>query len=134
MPRSLSVDLRERVIKAIDEGMRKSDAAKVFKVSRRAIYRWVDLRNKTKSLFPRSGYQKGHSSKIQDPNKFKAFVEKNNQRTVAQMIKSWAEITGVTMSEPVMGKYLKKIGYSSKKKLLVTSKQTLKSVHYFWTN
>jgi transposase len=134
MPSSLSVDLRERVIKAIDEGMRKSTAAKVFKVSRRAIYRWFDLRNETKSLSPKSGYQKGHSPKIQDLDKFRTFVEKNKHYTVEKMSVAWKELTGISISGPIMGKYLKRIGYSSKKKLSGMSKQASKNVHYFWTN
>jgi transposase len=134
MPSSLSVDLRERVIKAIDEGMRKNTAANVFKVSRRAIYKWLDLRNETKSLSPRSGYQKGHNPKIQDLDKFKAFVEKNKHCTVEKMILVWKDLTGVSISGPIMGKYLKRIGYSFKKKRSDTLKQAPKSVHYFWTN
>jgi len=134
MPSNFSVDLRERVVSAVDEGMGKNEAAKVFKVSRRTVYRWLELRNKTNDLSPRSGYQKGHSAKIKDLNEFKKFVEKNSQRTVNQMIVLWSEITGTTMSEPIMGKYLKKMGYTSKKKLFDIPNQTRKSVRYFWTN
>ena len=39
----LSIDLRKRVIDAVDGGMRVTDAVKIFKVSRRVIYNWMNL-------------------------------------------------------------------------------------------
>ena len=71
----LSVDLRERVIAAVDGGMHIDEAVKVFSVCRRAIYNWLNLRATTGSLTPKSGYQKGHSHKIKDWEQFKAFAE-----------------------------------------------------------
>jgi transposase len=116
---ALSVDLRERVIAAIDSNIRIIEIAKIFKVSRKVIYNWLDLRNKSGSLAPKSGYQKGHSHKIKDLEAFKLFVEKNKHNTINQMVVSWKKITGVSMSDVVMGRYLKKIGYSSKKNIWI---------------
>ena len=112
---ALSVDLRKRVMAAIGDNTRITKVAKIFRISRKVIYNWLDLRNKTNSLAPKSGYQKGHNHKIRDLDMFKSFVEKNKQYTARQMIISWEKLTGVKISEPVMGRYLKKIGYSSKK-------------------
>lgn len=112
---ALSVDLRERVIAAVNKNIRITEIAKIFKVSRRVIYNWLNLLNKSKNLTPKSGYQKGHSHKIHDLDKFKLFVEKNKHRTAKQMVVLWQELTGTIMTEAVMGRYLKKIGYSSKK-------------------
>ncbi len=114
---TLSVDLRERVIAAIEKDTRISAAAQIFKVSRRVIYNWLDLRNKNKSLEPRSGYQNGHSHKIKDLNEFKMFVEKHKNCTIKQMMYSWKQLTGVEVSKTAMWNYLKKIGYSSKKNI-----------------
>ena len=39
-----SYDLRQKVIEAIDKGMRKSEAARVFNVSRNTIDLWLKRR------------------------------------------------------------------------------------------
>ena len=55
---AFSLDLRERVITAVDNNMHVDEAVKIFKVSRRVIYEWLELRKETGSLAPKSGYQK----------------------------------------------------------------------------
>jgi transposase len=128
---AFSIDLRERVIAAIDEGQRVTDVSKLFKVCKRVIYNWLNLREETNSLAPKSGYQKGHSHKITDWEKFRNFAENNQHCTVNQMIAKWAELTGITMSDSVMERALHKINYTSKKKLWVTLKPTKKNVKNF---
>ena len=127
-----SIDLRKRVIAAIDNGMRITEAAKIFKVCRSVIYDWQDLFKTTNNIAPKSGYQKGHSSKITDWDQFKLFVEKHKHCASPQMRTEWKKLTNVGMSESVMLRALKKIGYTSKKKLFVMPKQTKKNVIYTW--
>jgi len=126
-----SIDLRKRVIAAIDENMHVDEAVKTFKVSRRVIYEWLELRKKTGSLKPKFGYQKGHSHKIKDWDQFKSFAEKHKQYTAPQMIISWEKFTGVKVSENVMQRALNKIGYTSKKKHLAMLKLMKKSEQNF---
>lgn len=126
-----SIDLRERVVASVDAGTRITDVAKLFKVSRRIIYDWLDLRKETNSLAPKFGYQKGHSHKITDWEQFRNFAENNQHCTVNQMIEKWAALTGTSMSDSVMERALHKINYTSKKKLLATLKQTKKNVKNF---
>ena len=76
---AFSIDLRERVISAVDNNMRITEAVRVFKVSRRVIYEWLDLRKATGNLAPKTGYQKGHSHKITDWEQFKAFANENQR-------------------------------------------------------
>lgn len=127
----LSVDLRERVIAAVDDGMHIEDAVKVFKVCRRVIYNWLDLREKSGSLVPKSGYQKGHSHQIKDWDQFKAFAAANQNYTSPTLRVKWQELTGVAVSENVMLSALKKIGFTHKKKLLTTRKPIKKNVNIF---
>ena len=124
---AFSIDLRERVIAAIDNGMQITEASKVFKVCRSVIYDWQDLFKKTNSFAPKSGYQKGHSHKITDWGQFKIFVEKYKRCASPQMRVEWKKLTNVDVSESVMLRALKKIGYTSKKKLLIMQKQIKKN-------
>jgi transposase len=129
---AISVDLRERVIAAINNGMRITEAAKIFKVGRCAIYDWQRLLKNNNNLTPRIGYQKGHSHKIKDWEKFKIFAEENREYSSPQMAAKWNTLTGSDVSDDVILKALKKIGYTSKKKLSGIQKQTKASVTFFW--
>lgn len=115
MPLPLSVDLRKRVISAIDNGMKINDAAVLFKVCGRVIYNWLKLRETTKSLSPKFGYQRGHSHKIKDWNTFKAFAEANKYCTIDEMKRLWDKQTNDTVARSVIQRGLKKIGFTSKK-------------------
>lgn len=117
--KAFSVDLRKRVIDSVDNNMHIDEAAKTFKVSRRVIYDWLELREETGNLAAKTGYQKGHSHKITDWEKFKIFASKHQQKTVGKLIIEWEKLTGVEMSDSVMERALKKIGYTSKKNFSV---------------
>jgi transposase len=127
----ISIDLRKRVVSSINDGMRITKAAKIFKVSRRAIYNWFDLKEKTSSLAPKSGYQKGHSHKVKDWEEFKLFAAANKHRTIKEMVIVWEKQNNVTISQSAMERSLKKISYTSKKKLFDTKKQMKKNANVF---
>lgn len=122
MKKLYSLDLRERVIEAVDQGMTQVEAAKIFKVSRRVIYSWLQLRLKTNSLAPKTGYQKGHSHKITDWDEFEKFVEQNKFLTGNEMLEKWKALKNVEMGVDVIYEGLLKIGYTFKKKRFVTQK------------
>lgn len=126
-----SIDLRERVISAVDGGMKKVDVAKAFKVCRRVIYNWLALRQRTNSLEAKSGYQKGHSHKVTDWDEFRKFAEANRYCSVKKMTVEWEKTFNTTISETAMEDALKKINFTSKKKHLTISKLTKKNVHNF---
>lgn len=111
----LSIDLRRRVIAAIADDIRIVKIAKIFKVSRRVIYNWIDLQKQTNNLMPKTGYQKGHSHKIMDWEQFKSFVEKHKECTIPKMIVEWKNLTNISVSPSSMSRALKKINYTSKK-------------------
>src|SRR5690242_16768233 len=112
-----SLDLRKRVMNAVSNGMRPTVAAKTFNVSRRVIYRWKNLLKATGDLKPKSGFQKGHSHKIIDLEEFKNFAQQHGGITVKMMIVEWTKLKNQTVSESTMERALKRINFTSKKKL-----------------
>ncbi len=50
MPTPYSYDLRARVLQAIDEGMTKTQASRVFKLSRNTLNLWLKRREETGGL------------------------------------------------------------------------------------
>jgi transposase len=131
MPRPLSVDLRNRIIAVIDDGMKVCEAAKLFNVCQKVIYNWINLRKATNSLEFKSGYQKGHSHKIKNWEEFRVFAAANKHCTIKAMQEKWQKNTNETISKSVIQRGLKTIDYTSKKKLLLIKKQIQKSVNNF---
>lgn len=130
MPKPLSVDLRQRVIDSVDQGIRITDVAKTFKICRRVIYQWLSLKGTKGNLEPKSDYQNGHSHKITDWEKFKAFANEHKHLTIKEMRIIWEQITGTTMSNFVIQKALKKIDFTFKKKHSAMRKPIPKSARH----
>lgn len=124
---ALSIDLRQRVIARVEEGMRISEAARVFGVCRRVIYNWIELLKKTNSLVAKTGYRKGHSHKIKNWDEFRKFAAMNQHRTIKQMAVAWTEFKDESVSKKTIARALKKIGYTSKKNSFFTLRLMKKS-------
>jgi len=110
-----SDDLRQRVINAVDNGMRKTEVAICFNVSRNTIDLWLKRRELTGEVKAKSGYQKGSRHKITDWNEFREFAIANGSLTQAEMAQAWdGEISSYTI-----GRGLKKISFTRKKDLWI---------------
>ncbi|WP_261891496.1 IS630 family transposase [Acaryochloris marina] len=112
MPKIYSYDLRCKVIDAIElDGMRPSEASELFDISRNTINQWQHLKAETGDLHPKPVHHPGHSHKITDWDKFRAFAHKHRHKTQAQMAQLWdGEISDRTISRA-----LQKIGFTRKK-------------------
>lgn len=113
MAKAYSNDLRERVLKAINEGQKTSTVSEMFKVCLKTIYNWKSLKNKTGSFEAKTGYQNGHSHKIKDLEKFKAYVEKNPNQNLEEIADSLGDMSSTTVHRA-----LKKIRFTRKKNQL----------------
>ncbi len=69
-----SYDLRQRMIQAIDNGMKKSEASRVFDLSRNTIDLWLKRRETTGEFQAHTGYQKRSKHKITNWNSFREFA------------------------------------------------------------
>lgn len=127
MPKPYSVDLREKVIQAVEDGVSIPEAAVRFSVSQKVIYNWQHLKNNTNSLEPKKGYQKGHSHSIPDLDLFAEFAKKHTTLNVPQIAAEWKKKHGVKVGREAVRLSLKKIGFTFKKKPLGIKKQTQKS-------
>lgn len=106
-----SVDLRERVLAECDKKvLKRYKIAALFQVTVRTIYTWVTTRDLTGEIEPKNGYQKGHSHKITDTEKFKSFIADNKNSTLKELGEKWGGVTASTI-----GKKLHDIGFTVKK-------------------
>ena len=105
-------------MKALDGGMKKTEASKTFNISRNTINLWLKRRNESGDYRAKKGYQQGYNPKIQDLEEFQEFVQKNSSKTQKEMAEAWGE----KISDQTIGKALKKIGFTRKKNLLISRK------------
>ena len=120
MSNAYSYDLRRKVIEAIElDGMRKSEASEVFHISRNTINLWLKRKAHTGDYRAKSYKPPGHSHKIRDWEKFRAFSVEHSDRTQAQMAQLWGE----QISERTISRALKKIGFTRKKNLRIPGTQ-----------
>jgi len=89
-----TIELRKRVVEAIDEGMSKWQAHQTFKVSRSTIDDWLKLREETSSLAANKSYRRGPKPAIEDSKASRAFFEKHKFKTLAELSDAWFEETG----------------------------------------
>ena len=91
MPKPYSYDLRQKVIQAIElDGMRKSEAAQVFQISRNTINLWLQRKATTGDYQALRNQPPGNNHKITDWEKFGKFVEVNGDKTQVEMAKLWS--------------------------------------------
>lgn len=119
MPAPYSNDLRKKVMAAIDRGEKKSHVSRMFNISRDTIDRWLNRRKTTGSVKALQGYQRGHSHRIQDWEEFHAFAQQYGDKTQAEMAQLWLG----EMSERTMSRALARIGWTRKKRLMVTESE-----------
>jgi putative transposase len=93
MPDSYSLDLRERVISACDEGrLKRHEVAALYNVGESTIYEWLKLRETTSSLAPKP-HTGGRSSEL-DTAVLDELVAAENDRTLAEYATAYAGRTG----------------------------------------
>jgi transposase len=119
MPAPYSYDLRIKVIEAIDGGMGKTQASKIFNISRNTINLWLNKREQTGDYRAKKGYQQGYGAKIPNLEKFREFARKHGNQTQQEMAQAWEE----EISDRTIGKALKKIGFTRKKNLRISRKR-----------
>ena len=110
MPKSYSLDFRLKVLKAIDEGQKKSLVSRTFNVSRNTIDLWLDRRETTGSVEPRTYVKRGPDPKISDLDAFRQFVLSHGHLTHSQMAQQWPE----PVSRRTIGNAIKRIGFIRK--------------------
>ncbi len=117
MAKPYSYDLRQKVIQAIElDGMKKSEAAQVFQISRNTIDLWLKRQAETGDYQAKANRPPGNGHKISDWAKFCEFAKMHGEKTQAEMAKLWeGDISARTISRA-----LHKIGFTRKKRLTAT--------------
>lgn len=112
-----SVDLRERLLGAIDAGLPQAEAARLFSVGGSTIKRWRQRRRQTGSITasPRPGRRRRIGQEAEAI--LVARVRAAPDATLAEHCAAWETMTGVDVSVATMSRALKRAGWPLKKSL-----------------
>jgi len=125
MAKGYSVDLRERVIAALQRGgMTDEQAAKLFQIGEATVHRWKRLKRETGALEPRPRGG-GYPPRIA-PGKeqlVREIVADQPDLTIQEAAWEFHRRTGTSVSRATMGRTLRKLGLTRKKKSLTATEQ-----------
>lgn len=114
MPRALSEDLRERLVRAVSGGSSRNAAAKKFEVSVSAVIKLLQRWKATGSYMPAQigGYRKpllaGHADRIRE------LLAEKPDMSLAELKKRLAA-AGIRVGRTAISRFLRQLGYTFKK-------------------
>ena len=121
---SYSNDLREKIIAFIENGNAITTAATTFGITRTTIYKWLKMKRLSGSLVDKPPKR---SWKKVDPIRLIAFVKSSPDATLAEYAKHFGTST------VAIGRTLKKLKITRKKRLVFTESGMKPNVHYSWS-
>jgi transposase len=113
--RAYSVDLRRKIVEAVQRGMSKAQAACAFGVGISSVKRYVNMAQKGEGLLPKKA--PGKERKL-DQGATRLLEEDLNRRPEAthrQRAKQLEELLGVQVSEATICRAVKRLDYTRKK-------------------
>ena len=115
--KAFSLDLRERIVAAVNQGLSKAEAARLFQVSRETVKRLCHLQATAGSLQPK--IRPGLAPRI-PPEQYPLLAEQlrtASDATLEQHCQLWSERHHQTISPSTLSRTLKRMGWSRKKKV-----------------
>jgi transposase len=122
--KSYSEDLRHKIVAAVERGMPKTQAARLFDVSLSSVKRYSRMARQGDSLAPKR--RAGRAPKVDEKVK-KLLNEDMKERpaaTIAERISFLESITGERLSYSTIWRLLKRLGWSRKKGVWVQQNET----------
>ena len=111
-----SNDLRQKAVNAVDHGERKSQVCRMLNISRNTLDLWLKRRQQTGGVQAIGDYRRGPQPKIADLDAFRDFAERHGHLTQQDMAERWSK----PISDRTIGKALKRIEFTRKKRRIVT--------------
>ena len=109
-----SEDLRMRIGKAVEEGMSKSGAARLFGISLSSVKRYVKIANRGDSLTPRKGGGRPPTTDEATKKLLEEDVKERPAATVSERRRFLERTRGKALSDSTVRRLLKRMGFSQK--------------------
>ena len=119
--RAYSLDLRKKIVDAVERGTTKSEVARLFGVSRSSVKRYVKMAAEVRSLAPSK--PPGLRSKIDKSSRrlLEMDLEERPAATLAQRRAYLLEMIGLRVSVSTVWRWLKSMRWSCKKRSVKAS-------------
>lgn len=109
MGRGYSEDLRKQALLYLEAGHKGKETSEVFGVSRKVLYDWKLLVNRTGKL--EGGKSTGRPTKLKDPAELRRIVENHCDKKCSEI----AKMLGLNVTSSTISRWINKIGFSFKK-------------------
>src|SRR5829696_7493755 len=112
--RAYSEDLRKKIVGAIERGMSKAQAARLFDVSLSSVKRYSRMAREGGSLEPRKSPGRPRKADEKAQVLLEADVKERPAATISQRRRFLEHITGTTLSDSTVRRLMKRMGFSQK--------------------
>lgn len=112
MPAPYSDDLRQKAIAAVKRGERKIDVCRLLNISRNTLDLWLKREAQERYCRAIKHYPRSSRQKINDWERFRAFIQQHGGKTQAQQATLW----GDNVTQQNISDALQKLGVSRKKR------------------
>jgi transposase len=112
--RAYSEDLRKKIVAAIERGMPKAQAARLFDVSLSSVKRYSRTARQGGSLEPRKSPGRPRKADEKATVLLEKDVEERPAATIGQRRRFLEHLTGTTLSDSTVRRLMKRLGFSQK--------------------
>jgi transposase len=112
--RAYSEDLRKKIVAAIERGMPKAQAARLFDVSLSSVKRYARSVRQGDSLTPKKSTGRPRKADEKAQLLLEKDVEERPAATISQRRRFLEHITSTTLSDSTVRRLMKRLGFSQK--------------------
>jgi transposase len=125
---AFSLDLRKRVLAAVDGGLSRTQAARRFQVGRATITTWVTLRRERGSLAAQSPPGRPRTIGASDAEALRAQLNAQPDATLPDHVRVWvARHPDQPLSTATMSRAIQRLGWTRKKSRSAPASKTPRS-------
>ena len=119
--RAYSMDLRERVLAAVDRGTPRKEIVRTLGVSEPTIRRYLRLRRETGSVAPKPYPERPFSigQNVEQRRALWKQLQEHNDATLEKHCHLWERKQGVRVSISTMSRVIRRLGWTLKKRVWV---------------
>jgi transposase len=112
--RAYSEDLRKKIVAAVERGMSKAQAARLFDVSLSSVKRYSKTAREGGSLEPRKSPGRPRKADEKARVLLEKDVEERPAATISQRRRFLEQITATTLSDSTVRRLMRRLGFSQK--------------------
>jgi transposase len=121
-----SLDLRKRVLAALERGMAVDEAVSTFQVGRSTLFRWQAQQRTTGTLSARTSPGRTRLIAAGTEAALLSQLEQQPDATLAQHVAAWSDTDHAPVSVATMARAIARVGITRKKRLSTPVSRTSK--------